>query len=351
MSKHFAQISRRTLLSGAATLIATPAVLGGRAAAAKSESVTICSYGGSYQEASIKAVYGPFTQETGIKVNVIPFPGLDKVKAMQLTGNVEIDIWMSGDQDTAAGSKRGLWQKLDPALFDIQDLVIEPKSDYFVFETYAQGVAWDPAKYPEGKHPATFAEFFDVNKFPGRRTVRKASSTLELALLGDGVAPKDVYPLDLKRALRVLDRVKSTAVWAETTPQTISLLQNKEVDFGISFANRIKATIDPGGGVPLAFSFAQNIIASDCLAILKGAPNTDNAIKLISYYLRPEVQARLYNSIALTPVSKKAAAMLSPEMRKWQSDAENPNNLILDGGYWADNYDAVYRQFLEWLMN
>ncbi|SDD35514.1 putative spermidine/putrescine transport system substrate-binding protein [Bradyrhizobium brasilense] len=349
MDKRFTEISRRTLLAGSATLVAAPMVFGSRRAAANSDSVTMCNYGGSYQEATVKAVYDPFTKETGIKVNITPFPGLDKVKAMQVTGNVDIDIWL-GDRDTAAGSKGGFWEKLDPALFDVQDMVIKPESDYVTFEAYVQGVAWDPAKHGQGKHPTNFAEFFDVKKFPGRRMLRKLPSVLELALLGEGVAPKDIYPLDLNRAFTVLDRIKSNTVWAQTNPQTISLLQTGEADFGMSYAGRVKPTTEPGAGVPLAFSFEQNIINGDCLAILKGAPNKENAIKLIAYYLRPEVQARLYNLIAVMPVSKKAAAMLSPEMRKWQPDPNNPNNLFVDNNYWADNYNAISRRFQEWLM-
>ncbi|SDD35411.1 putative spermidine/putrescine transport system substrate-binding protein [Bradyrhizobium brasilense] len=351
MDKRFTEISRRTLLAGSATLVAAPMVFGSRRAAANSDSVTMCNYGGSYQEATVKAVYDPFTKETGIKVNIIPFPGLDKVKAMQVTGNVDIDVWLGGGQDTAAGSKGGFWEKLDPALFDVQDMVIKPKSDYVTFETFLLGLAWDPAKYGQGKHPATFAEFFDVKKFPGRRMLRKAPvSSLEIALLGDGVAPKDIYPLDLNRAFRVFDRIKSNTVWAHTNPQTISLLQTGEVDFGISYAGRVKSTTEPGAGVPLAFSFEQNIINDDCLAIVKGAPNKENAIKLIAYYLQPEVQARLYNLVAVTPGSKKAAAMLSPEMRKWQPDPNNANNRFVDNDYWAENYNAVSRRFQEWLM-
>lgn len=351
MNKHFTEISRRAVLAGTATFLAAPMVLRARRAAAKSDSVTICNYGGSYQDATVKAVYDPFTRETGINVNITPFPGLDRIKAMQLTGNADIDVWLGAGQDTAAGSRRGFWERLDPALFDVQDMVIEPKSDYVAFEVYLTGVAWDPAKYGQGKHPATFAEFFDIKKFPGRRVVRKNATTLEVALLGDGVAPKDIYPLDLNRAFRAFDRIKSNTTWAQTTPQRTALLQTGEADFGLCVANRIKATTDPGGGVPLAFSFEQNLIAFDCLAILKGAPNKENASKLIAYYLRPEVQARLYNLIALTPVSKKAATMLSPEMRKWLPDQNSPNIHISNDDYWAVNYEAVNLRFQEWLLN
>lgn len=350
MNKHFTKLSRRTFLAGTATLLAAPMVLGGRRAAAKSDSVTISNYGGSYQDASVKAVYDPFTQETGIKVNIVPFPGLDKVKAMQLTSNVEIDLFLSGEDDNASGSKKGFWEPLDPSLFNAQDMIIKPKKDYVAFEVATAGIAWDPAKYSQGKHPATFVEFFDLKRFPGRRSCRKYNGMLEVALLADGVHPKEIYPLDLNRAFRVLDSIKPNIVWAENNPQTISLLQTGEADFGMSWSSRVEPTTEPGGGVPLAFSFEQCLFGTDCLSILKGAPNKENAIKLISYYLRPEVQARFHGMVPLTPVSKTAATMLSPEARKWQPDLSKPNSLFRDAAYWADNYDAVMRRFLEWIM-
>ncbi|MGF6313444.1 putative spermidine/putrescine transport system substrate-binding protein [Bradyrhizobium sp. i1.8.4] len=351
MNKQFEKLSRRAFLASTATLVAAPMVLRSQCAAAKSDSVTVMSYGGSFQDAAVKAVYDPFTKETGIRVNGVPFPGLDKVKAMQLTGNVEIDVWVGPGSTTTNGSKQGFWEKLDANLFDVQDMVIQPKSDHVAYDLYCQGVGWDPVRYGPGKHPTNFAEFFDTRKFPGRRVVRKlADVTMEMALLADGVAPKDIYPLDLNRAFKALDRIKSSIVWGQTTTQTTSLLQTGEVDFGICFANRVKATTEPGGGLPLAFSFEQNTINTDCLAILKGALNKENAIKLIVYYLRPEVQARLYSLMALIPGSKKAMTMLPPEMHKWQPDLNSPNNLIIEGEYWVDNLEAVNRRFQEWLL-
>ncbi|WP_256570026.1 hypothetical protein [Bradyrhizobium sp. CCGB12] len=41
-------------------------------------------------------------------------------------------------------------------------------------------------------------------------------------------------------------------------------------------------------------------------------------MKLIAYFLRPEVSARLENQFG--PNSKKAAGMLSALVRKWQPD-------------------------------
>lgn len=350
MKDAFNALSRRTFLVGTASL-SIPGIIKSTQAAAKSDSVTFTAYGGSYQDLLIKNVFNPFTKETGIKVNVVPAPELGKIKAQQLTGAVEWDVFLDAGPGVASGSKQGFWETLDRSLFDVEDMIVPPNSDRVTYNFYPAGVTWDPAKYGPGKHPATFAEFIDLKKFPGRRAWNGGpKGVLEGALLADGVAPKDIYPLNLDRAFNVLDRIKSNIVsWVTTPPQMISLLQTGEADFGYTYSNRVKATTEPGGGRPLAFSFEQNIIFPSDLAVIKGAPNKENAMKLVAYFLRPEVQARVENEAGTIPVSKKAATLLTAEARKWQPDMSSPNNLITNSEYWAENNEAVSIRFKEWI--
>ena len=53
-----------------------------------------------------------------------------------------------------------------------------------------------------GNVPAGWADYFDTTKFPGKRGAWDYSEggMFEFALMADGVAPKDLYPLDLARA-------------------------------------------------------------------------------------------------------------------------------------------------------
>ncbi|WP_271627701.1 hypothetical protein [Bradyrhizobium sp. CCBAU 11445] len=114
-------VSRRSILVGGVGLLAAPMVLRAARAAAKSDSVTFTGYGGSYQETLVNTVMNPFTEETGIKVNVVPIPDLAKVKAQLLTGNLEWDIYDGAGSKIEFGSKNGFWEKLDPSIFDLQD--------------------------------------------------------------------------------------------------------------------------------------------------------------------------------------------------------------------------------------
>ncbi|MCC8967473.1 ABC transporter substrate-binding protein [Bradyrhizobium sp. Pear76] len=351
MSRLVSTVSRRFFLVGAAGVLAAPVVIGSSRVAADSGSVTIVSSGGSYQEALVRTVTDPFTKETGIKVNFSNAADIAKVKAMLLTGNVNLDIYVGWGSWQASGSKQGFWEKLDPSILEPKDSAVPPTSDYATYEMGAMGITWDPKKYGPGKHPANFAEFFDLKKFPGRRAMRPtADLTLEATLLADGVTPKDMYPLDLDRAFKGLERIKSNTVWPPTAPQSVSLVQTGEVDFSLTYSNRVKPTTELGGGVPLAFSFEQNVFNTVCLSVVKGAPNKENAMKLVAYMLRPEVGARLQEQVGTVAVSKKAASMLSAEARKWQPDLSNPNSLVVNSEYWADNYELVSSRFREWIL-
>ncbi|CAD7037682.1 ABC transporter substrate-binding protein [Pseudorhizobium endolithicum] len=343
-------ISRRNFIIAGSGLLAAPAVLRATSATAASNQLTFVTWGGTYKDALVEGAIKSFTEQTGVQVTIIDTPDLAKVKAQVSTGNVQWDVFDAPSAIGTGGAAEGYWDDFDDGLFDLNDLTLAPSNNLVPFYTYAGGIAYDPKRHPEGSHPTTFAEYFDVEKFPGRRTFRdRPSETLEAALLADGVAPKDLYPLDVDRAFAALDRVKpSVASWVGATPQTVTLLQTGEVDFSYSYAARVRAAQTDNGG--LAFSFAQTINASEYLAVLKGAPNRENAMKFVSHMLKPEVQAATMEILAYTPNSKTALPLMSEDARKWLPDMNNPNNVILDDAWWAENFESVTRRFKEWIL-
>ena len=100
-------------------------------------------------------------------------------------------------------------------------------------DIWANVFAYDTTKFPEG--PTTVADFFDLEKFPGKRGLRKgAKAVLELALMGDGVPAAEVYsvlgtPEGVDRAFAKLDTIKSEVVWWEAGAQAPQLLADGEV--------------------------------------------------------------------------------------------------------------------------
>ena len=346
-------MSRRGVLAGAATLgLTAPFVLRLRPARANSGLVFV-TWGGTYKSAVVAGLIKPFEAATGIEVTVVDTPDLAKVKAQMMTGNVVWDVFDAPGAMGASGSKDGFWEAFDPAIFPAADLAMPPPAkDLAPFYTWAGGVAWDPKRFPDGKHPRNFPEYFDAKAFPGRRTFRdRISETLEAAVLASGVQPANLYPLDVERGFKMLDLIKPHVMkWIKSTPETITLLQTGETDFSYTYASRVKTT-RAAGGTPMDFSFGQTLNGLEYLAVLKGAPNKAAAMKFVAFALQPDRQAAVMELLGNAPVNKKALPMMSAEARRWLPDMSLTQNVVLNDMWWANNFDKLNRRFLEWISS
>jgi putative spermidine/putrescine transport system substrate-binding protein len=346
-------ISRRRVLgAAAASALAAPLVLRSRAARANS-SLVFVTWGGTYKSSVQAGVIKPFQDATGIEVTVVDTPDLAKVKAQMMTGNVVWDVFDAPGAMGASGSRNGFWEPLDPALFESAEFSVPPPTkDLAPYYTWAGGIAYDPKRFPDGKHPRTFTDDLDAKAFPGRRTFRdRISETLEAALLASGVPGSKLYPLDVDRGFKMLDAIKPSVVkWIQSTPETITMLQTNEADFSYTYASRVKTT-RAAGGTPMDFSFGQTLNGLEYLAVLKGAPNKEAAMKFVAFALQPERQAAVMELLGNAPVNKKALPLMSAEARRWLPDMSREENVVLNDMWWADNFDKLNRRFLEWMSS
>jgi putative spermidine/putrescine transport system substrate-binding protein len=342
--RRFLQASGSTMLAAA---IGAPLILTSKTSRAAGRLVMV-SWGGNYRTGVEEALVKPFTKEFGVEVTLVDTPDLAKAKAQVMTKNVEWDIFDVVGPMGFTGSKNGYWEPLDPGLFDTNDLIVKPTKDMVPFYGFTGGICWDTKKHPEA--PKNWTDFWDTKKFPGRRALRnRASETLEVALLADGVPADKIYPIDVARAFKALDRLKaSVGKWVDQTPQTVSLVQTGEIDYSYTYATRAKAAQE--SGLPIGFSFEQNLVGLEYLAVLKGAPNKKNAMDFVKFALRPDRQAALMDLHGNTPASKKALDMVKPEARKWMSSPTSTTNVISNDEWWADNYDELSRRFKEWAL-
>ena len=107
-------------------------------------------------------------------------------------------------------------------------------------------------------------------------------------------------------------------VWWNSGAQSAQILQDGEVDMVGAWNGRIQAAMkekETKGG-PLAITFDQQMLVSDCWLIPKGAPNKDLAMKAIAIMMRPEVQARLSQYINYAPANLAAfeTGLISKEL-------------------------------------
>lgn len=342
-------VTRRTILKTAAASAAftafAPAIVG----RAQASPLVMVSYGGSYADALKEVIADPFTKESGVPVLILNTPDLAKVKAQVSSGNVEWDIFDAGGPLIMAGSTNNYWEDLDTSIVNTSKVVGGVGRDRVANYIYCGGIAWNTTG-SQKKQPKTFAEFWDAGAFPGRRALRnRVSETLEVALLADGVSPKELYPLDVERGFKALDRIKPhVRKWFEQTPQMVTLIQSNEIDFIYAYPNRIRAAVQ--SGVPLAYSFEQNVNAFNYMSVLKGSKRKKAAMEYLAFALRPETQAKLAEKLSLSPVVPEAAELMSEEARKWLPDVTSPNNAFIDDEYWGKHYEKLDKRFKEWIL-
>jgi putative spermidine/putrescine transport system substrate-binding protein len=278
---------------------------------AADKSVTIASWGGSYQEAQSKALFEPAAANTGIEVKQETYGGMSDVRLQVQTGQVTLDIVASGSGSAARAAAEGLLEKLDYSVIDVSSFYPSLYSDYCVGgDVFSTVYAWNTNTYGEDG-PQSWADFWDVEKFPGSRAYRgSVAGALEPALMADGVAPGDVYDvLDSEDGIeRAIDKIRelkpNISVFWSSGAQHAQLMKDGEVDMTTGWNGRFDNARADGGKV--AYSFNQALLDYDCFAIPKGAPNKETAMEFLAEISKPEYQDDLPKYITYGPTNKAA---------------------------------------------
>jgi putative spermidine/putrescine transport system substrate-binding protein len=343
-------MERRTFLTGAAKVsaavtIGAPLLMSTAARAA--QSITFVSWGGSYGDFVKEYWMKPFTKETGIEVVYVSGPDLARAKAQVQTNNVEWDIFDAPGSLAMAGVKEGLWEPVDTKVIDRGRYVKWVNDTIMPGYMFVGGIAHDTSRSKNA--PTTFKEMWDVQTFPGRRAFRtRSSETLEAALLADGVPPEKLYPLDIERAFKSLDKIKPhVKKWFSETAQGVSLIQTNEVDYSYTYTSRVKAASE--SGIPLDISLKQCIAGMNYFPIMKGSKKKAEAMKFLEFITRPAQQVVL-PKIAGVPAIKGADKGMDAASKRWIPDLTNPNNVILNDEYWGEHFIAVDKRFKEWIL-
>lgn len=315
--------------------------------------LVVLSWGGALQDAQRKTIFKPFEKKYGVKIIEASPVDYGKIKAMVQNGKPEYDV-MDVDADfVPRGAKEGLLEKLDFTAIDKTNLDNAFTTEYSVAaEIFSNNISYNTKAYSKDNHPKTWAEFWDVKKFPGARTMQKWPMTiLEIALLADGVDSKKLYPLDVDRAFRSLDKIKpNIKSWWDTGAQSIQLLTDNEVQIGELWSGRVLAA--QGQNMPVALEDNQSVLSVDSWTVIKGAKNKDLAMKFIAFATSAEVDAEYARAYPYGPVNLKAYDLLTKEekARLATNPEKRKNQVMIDVDWWFVNFDKVNERFQKWLL-
>ncbi len=221
--------------------------------ATSAQDLTVVSWGGAYTKSQVEAYHKPFTAQTGAKIKSVEYKGgIAEIRAQMEAGNVTWDIVDVELSDAIRACDEGLLEPINPTTLPPSPNGIPASQDFLEGTLHECGVgntiwstifAYDRSKIADG--PKTMADFFNLEKFPGKRGLRKrVKVNLEIALIGDGVPAAEVYnvlatPEGVDRAFAKLDTIKSEVVWWETGAQPPQLLADGEVAMTTAYNGRI----------------------------------------------------------------------------------------------------------------
>ncbi|ODU58254.1 MAG: spermidine/putrescine ABC transporter substrate-binding protein [Comamonadaceae bacterium SCN 68-20] len=322
---------------------------------ALAQQLTVVNFGGANGDAQQKAFYTPFEKKTGTKVVPVEYNGEQaKIKAMVDTKHVSWDVVEVESPDVARGCDEGLFERLDWARIGaksdfIPAAVTECGAGIFVWSTV---MAYDGDKLKTA--PTSWADFWNVKKFPGKRGMRKgARYNLEFALMADGVKPADVYkvlatPAGADRAFKKLTELKPSIQWWEAGAQPPQFLVAGDVVMSTAYNGRIDAANRDGRH--LKISWPGGIYDLDYWVIPQGTPNKAKAMDFIAFASTPQAQADYSKNIAYGPTNKKALAELDAKVLADlpTAPANAKDALQFNVKFWADQGEQLEKRFAAW---
>ncbi|UCE07028.1 MAG: ABC transporter substrate-binding protein [bacterium] len=342
-------------------ILVTVFVMGFMCQVATAGEIVVNCDGGTNLETFKKTMFKPFEKATGHKIIYDPGANFAKLRAMVKSGNVEWDLAEAWSQDLVIKlGREGVLEEIDysvvgSGLYGVnkEDLYTAVVTKWGVGDGfYSTVIGYNTEKFPAGKEPKSWKDFWNVEKFPGPRALQKGPwGNLEFALLADGVPLEKLYPLDVERALKSMDKIKKhVKVWWESGAQPVQLLNDREVDMTSIWNGRIYMMIKDGAKVGIQWN--QAFLMASAWVVPKGAKNKKLAMELIQWCMKPEPQARHAEIIGYPGINKKLYdymdkkyAVILPTYPANYEVAVLPNY-----DWWIENRDKVTEQWNAWIL-
>jgi putative spermidine/putrescine transport system substrate-binding protein len=354
------------------TLLATTAALAALATSASANEITVMGWGGAYTQSQVEAYHKPFAAASGVTVNSVDADNpATPIKAQVEAGNVTVDVASVEIADAVRLCDEGLVEVIDPAILPAapdgtpatEDFIEGTLTECMVpTDVFATVIAYDTTKFASGG-PTTIADFFDTEKFPGKRGLKKgAKTTLEMALMADGVPAAEVYDLleteeGVARAFAKLDTIKADAVWWEAGAQPPQLLADGEVAMTMAWNGRIfNAAV--GEGKPFNVMWDGQVFEWEGWVIPKGAPNMEAALEFVKFSTSTEPLAAAAEWISYGPPRKSSAPLVGVFQGDGKTEMaphlptspENQTNALASSlDFWADRDAELNERFNAWL--
>ncbi|MBP8287571.1 MAG: extracellular solute-binding protein [Rhodoferax sp.] len=288
------------------------------------------------------SVLQDFEKETGIRVIYDIFSGNDDLQDKLAAKGVPYDVVFPTANAVPAMAAKGLLGKLDKA--SLKNLGnIDPRVDATLrawdkdgayslpYMWYTVGIAWNNRLAAKTPAMDTLANVFDpeaARRFQscGVGVVDSASDVIPLAAMAAGVAKWD-SKTSLAAAARVMDGIRGI-VKVIPTDQFIDQLASGKVCVAIGFSgDAVQAQAKSRGTVEYRVPADGGLLAIDAIALAANAKNKREAHQFIDYILRPQVIAKISNTVGYANANLKAGEFMSDAIKSNPAVVPSPASL------------------------
>ncbi len=344
----------------------------------RGKSIIALGPGGAFTAAVRQAYYMPFTEQFGIEViEDTPTPNLAKWVAAAETGNIGWDATTLGVADATALIETNSLDELDLSVIDIRDVldIIQNLSPYMAGGdvTWSIVMAYNTDKYPEGTGPESWADFYDLEKFPGRRALRhgvawgghvqftRLAREPELLHTAEGrqaanTPSREQMEEDFAWFDEWTDNAGGDIIYWNSGSQCPEMLISGEVEMCSAYNGRIYDAAKEGAPIRVCWECG-HIINVSGHALPRGMKELyPERYELANLYLAwvtfPEINAQLSKYISYGPVNRKSIAILDgPEFDDVRdhlptSGANAPYGIVLDEVYLGQNLTWAEEQYI-----
>lgn len=333
-------------------------------------SLTVLSWGGAYETAQQQALFSPFSETTGIVVEVDRYNGgLDDLRHAVDSDEVPWDVIDMTRSDALAACEEGLLLPLEASLVEPAPDGTPAEQDFIpgafdrcsiTHTVFATVVAYRRDAFP-GKRPTSIGDLFDQQRFPGPRALQRTPvANLEWALLSYRVPLEELYGLlSTQRGLRLaLNRLASLddIHWWEAGDVPAQLLADGEVVMASGYNGRFfDAMINRD--VPIEILWDGQVQEHETWVIPRGSRHPEAARDFIRFATTTEQLAELARRIPYGPARHSAAIQVTTHHGSGRDMRlhipTHPLNaeraVTKDDDWYARTHERISQLFHDWL--
>ncbi|MGD6980205.1 MULTISPECIES: extracellular solute-binding protein [Citricoccus] len=312
--------------------------------------LTFAGSGGIFQEGQTTAAWTPFAEVTGATFQQDAFdPG--KLKAMVESGNTTWDLVNTTQFDTARFCGT-LYEEYDYSKVDISKVPEGTITDDCMVPQILYGlvVAYNTEAFGDNP-PTSAADFFDTEKFPGKRTVSMSQyvdpQMLEFAIVADGGDTANLTPEQIPTAMEKYRSLGDDVIGWTSGAQAQQQLESGEAVMGLVWSGRGYGAA--AAGAPVAPMWDEWMVMVDSTGIPKGTKNLDAAFAAVNFYGGAEQQATMTEETSYGPINTEAKPELDETLKTWMTTENLETGHYPNVDFWVENYDALATEWSGWV--